>query len=70
MNDAQAAVEDLQVQAEEALAESAQVAEDITNKTSQYSLYIFVGLLVAMFITAFAGHAGAKTANETHNNAV
>lgn len=70
LNDAQAAVEDLQVQAEEALAESAQVAEDITNKTSQYSLYIFVGLLVAMFITAFAGHAGAKTANETHNNAV
>lgn len=70
LNDAQTAVEDLQVQAEQAFAESAQVAEEVANKTSQYSLYVFLGLLAAMFITSFAGFAGAKTASETHNNAV
>lgn len=70
LNDAQQAVSDLQVQAEQALAESAQVAEDVSNATSKYSLYVFVGLLLALVITSFAGYAGAKTARETHNAAV
>lgn len=70
LNDAQQAVSDLQVQAEQALAESAQVAEDVSNATSRYSLYVFVGLLLALVITSFAGYAGAKTARETHNAAV
>lgn len=70
LNDAELAIEDMQQQAEETLAKAAKVAEDVSNQTSKYSLYIFVGLLVAMFITAFAGHAGAKLTTETDNSAV
>ncbi|UUX32739.1 hypothetical protein [Fundicoccus culcitae] len=70
MEEAQTAIADLQVQAQQAVDEAAVVAEDVSNETSKYSLYIFIGLLLAMFITAFAGYAGTKTAVETHNNAV
>lgn len=70
LSDAQVAIEDLQVQAEQTLAEAAQIAEDVSNETSKYSLYIFIGLLVAMFITAFSGHVGAKITVETDNSAV
>lgn len=70
MNDAEQAVADLQMQAEQALAESARIAEDVSNATSKYSLYIFLGLILALVITSFAGYAGAKTARETHNAAV
>lgn len=64
LDDAKVAVQDLQTEAEQAR----QTAEEVSNKASKYSLYIFVGLLVAMFITAFAGQAGAKTYLEAHED--
>ena len=36
-------------------------AEEASDEAAKYSLYIFAGLLVAMFVTAFAGQAGVRT---------
>lgn len=70
LENAQDAVADLQVQAQQAIDEAAVVAEDVSNETSKYSIYIFIGLILAMIITSFAGYYGAKTTNETHTPAV
>ncbi len=60
-DEAAAAIQDLQTEAEQAVEEGVQTAEEISDMAAKYSLYVFVGLLIAMFVTAFAGLAGAKT---------
>lgn len=61
LEEAQVAVQDLRVEVEQAAEEGVEVAEDVSDETAKYSLYIFFGLLIALFVTAFAGQAGAKT---------
>ena len=51
----------LQTEAEQAAEEGVEVAEEVSDEAAKYSLYIFAGLLIAMFVTAFAGQAGVKT---------
>jgi Heme/copper-type cytochrome/quinol oxidases, subunit 1 len=68
LDDAKVAVQDLQTEAEQAIEEGRQTAEEVSNNAAKYSLYIFVGLLIAMFVTAFAGQAGAKTYLEAHED--
>ena len=41
--------------------EAPEVAEDVTNKGAKYSLYLFLGLLAALFLTSLAGHLGSKS---------
>lgn len=66
LEEAQVAIQDLQVEVEQKAEEGVQTAEEVTDETAKYSLYIFFGLLVALFITAFAGQAGAKTYQEVN----
>ena len=66
LDDAKVAVQDLQTEAEQAIEQGRQTAEEVSNNASKYALYIFVRLLIAMFVTAFAGQAGAKTYLEAH----
>ena len=61
LDEAKIAVQDLQTQAEQAEEEGIQTAEEVSDEAAKYSLYIFAGLLIAMFVTSFAGQAGAKT---------
>lgn len=59
LEEAQTTIQELEVEAE-------QTAEDISDSTAEYSIYIFVGLLIALFVTAFAGYGGAKTYHEVN----
>ena len=43
--------------------QAAETTEGVTNEASKYSLYLFFGLLAALFITGFAGEAGVRTAH-------
>ncbi len=59
LEEAQSSIQDLTVEAE-------QKAEEVSDDAAKYSLYIFAGLLIALFVTAFAGYGGAKTYHEVH----
>lgn len=61
LDEAKVAVQELQVKAEQAAEEGTQKAEEVSDEAAKYSLYIFAALLIAMFVTAFAGQAGVKT---------
>ena len=64
LDEAKVAVQDLQTEAKQAAEEGTQMAEEASDEAAKYSLYIFAGLLIAMFVTAFAGQAGVKTYQE------
>lgn len=40
-----------------------ETTDEVTNEASKYSLYLFFGLLAAMFVTGFAGEGGVKVAH-------
>lgn len=61
LDEAKVTVQKLQTEAEQAAEEGVEVAEEVSDEAAKYSLYIFAGLLIAMFVTAFAGQAGVKT---------
>ena len=61
LDEAKVAVQELQVKAEQAAEKGTQKAEEVSDEAAKYSLYIFAALLIAMFVTAFAGQAGVKT---------
>lgn len=61
LSEAETALNDMRSEAEQAIEEARVQAEEVANATSKYSLYLFIGLLVAMVLTSFAGFAGAKT---------
>lgn len=66
LDEAKVAVQDLETEAEQAVEEARETAEEASDEAAKYSLYIFVGLLIALFVTAFAGQAGSKTYLEAH----
>lgn len=68
--DAETALNDMRAEAEQAIEDARVQAEEVANATSKYSLYIFIGLLVAMVLTSFAGFAGAKTFQHQDDPAV
>ena len=59
LEEAQSNIQDLEVKAE-------QKAEEVSDDAAKYSLYIFAGLLISLFVTAFAGQGGSKTYYEVH----
>ena len=61
LDEAKVAIQELQVKAEQAAEKGTQKAEEVSDEAAKYSLYIFAALLIAMFVTAFAGQAGVKT---------
>jgi len=69
LSEAEQAVADLQAEVEQAIEEARVKAEEVTNATARYSLYIFIGLLIALVISSFAGFAGAKTFQAQHDTA-
>ncbi|MBG9979931.1 hypothetical protein HZY91_00605 [Facklamia sp. DSM 111018] len=58
---AQTELDKLSEDAQNVAEEAPEVAEDVTNKGAKYSLYLFLGLLAALFLTSLAGHLGSKT---------
>ncbi|MBG9982923.1 hypothetical protein HZY86_07475 [Aerococcaceae bacterium DSM 111020] len=60
LDQASQSVDELTAQAEQALQEGTQVAEDVTNNVAKISLWTFVGLLLGLLITSFAGHYGSR----------
>lgn len=66
LQQAKGEIEDLQVKAKQAEEEAPKVAEEVTDDAAKYSLYAFIGLLISLFVTAFAGQAGAKTYHDVH----
>ncbi|MGX7106445.1 hypothetical protein ACWOBE_01470 [Hutsoniella sourekii] len=63
-------LEEGSVALESGIEEGVQVADDVTNETAKYSIWIFIALLAGLFISSFAGYAGAKTTQETNSAAV
>ncbi len=60
IDQASQAVSELTSQAEQAVQEGTQVAEDVTNNVAKVSLWTFVGLLLGLLVTSFAGHYGSR----------
>lgn len=60
MNQASAKLNELTVQAQEGIQHGREVAEDVTNQIAKVSTYAFIGLVIGLFITAYAGHYGSK----------
>lgn len=69
LSEAEQALADLQAEAEQVIEDARVKAEEVTNATARYSLYIFIGLLIALVISSFAGFAGAKTFQAQHDTA-
>lgn len=42
-----------------------ETTEEISNEIAKYSLWVFLGLVAALFITAFPGYAGARTSRHS-----
>lgn len=59
------ALKDISNQLDSAVEKSAQIAEDASNQAAKYSLWAFVGLLLAACITSFTGRLGARMASST-----
>src|SRR5699024_6187172 len=49
LDEAKVTVQKLQTEAEQAAEEGVEVAEEVSDEAAKYSLYIFAGLLIAMF---------------------
>ena len=65
--EAETALNELGQEAENFATEAVQVTEDVTNEISKYSLYAFLGMLLAAVLTTYMGKAGVKTAkNHRH----
>lgn len=47
------------------LEQGVETTEEISNETVKYSLWVFLGLVAALFITAFPGYAGARTSRHS-----
>lgn len=60
---AEQALNDISAQLDSVVEKSAQVAEDTSNQAAKYSLWAFVGLLLAACITSFTGRMGARMAS-------
>lgn len=54
-------IDELTQEAEQTFEKGRVQAEKITDETAKISLWTFAGLLIGLFITAFAGHLGSKT---------
>ena len=61
LTQAEQKLNELQAQAEQTIEEARVKAEEAADASARYSLFIFLGLVAAAVLTAFAGYAGAKT---------
>lgn len=64
IDDAQVKLEELKVQAEETADKAVETTDNVMNEVSKYSIFLFIGLVIALALTSFAGKLGSKMAQE------
>lgn len=70
LSDAKTQMEELQTDAGQAVEDAKETTDDVMNEASKYSIYAFIGSLLGMLLSSYAGSLGAKKGQEVENDRV
>ena len=70
LNNAKTEMNKLESEAGQAIEDGKETTDDVMNEASKYSIYAFIGSLLAMILSSFAGKKGAEKGQELEDDRV